>query len=129
MELSELQLGDVVEAYQVDGYFPGKGIATIVALDEADMRSYPVLLAWNGTEASFRVGDSRHDNLTILTGSKVKHLPNIREKFTSSLWVRLGTIVKKLNGISHEKPCKQCSRKNDNGVNSCWWCGASNPTS
>jgi hypothetical protein len=27
-----------------------------------------------------------------------------------------------------EKPCKVCSKVNDMGVKSCWWCSCSNPT-
>lgn len=28
-----------------------------------------------------------------------------------------------------EKPCRHCSKKNDVGVKSCWWCECPNPTS
>ena len=43
--------------------------------------------------------------------------------------------LKSIQGLSGsstttiEKQCKCCSKNNDLGVSSCWWCGVSNPTS
>lgn len=132
MKLSDLQLGDVVEAVSTTGAYPGKGVATVVALDSRET-TYSVLLAWNGSEASFRGGDARHDNLHILTLIGVKYLPNIYNNFSSSLWVEPDVVVRKVSASApaakSEHPCKQCRKMNDRGVGSCWWCGASNPTS
>src|SRR5665213_3612619 len=32
------------------------------------------------------------------------------------------------DGMCVDQPCKICKRKNDVGINSCWWCGIDQPT-
>lgn len=126
MELSDLQLGDVVEFSNADGHYAGKGAGTVIGLDPTDPR-YPVMLGWNEGEATLRPGKDSY----VVAGTT--YLPNAQTKFANSLWMALADIVRKVGASStsatrREHPCKQCRKMNDHGIGSCWWCGASNPT-
>jgi len=35
-----------------------------------------------------------------------------------------GKIVKTTSHVRQEQPCHRCGKRNDVGVNTCWWCGS-----
>lgn len=45
-------------------------------------------------------------------------------KNRSNKKIYAGWEVHSLVALNDEAPCGVCSRMNDTGVNSCWWCGS-----
>lgn len=128
MEMSDLQLGDLVYVSKIDGTISdGEGQATIIGLDPGT--THCVMVGWKKGQTTF--DRTQHDSLAVRSAT---YLPNAKDLFSISLWIKLkevDRIIQKVSlnvATSIEHPCRQCRKMNDCGVQKCWWCECLEPT-
>ena len=119
MKYEDLKLGDVVEVDTTNR--SGAlivGYTTVIGLDTKGKFNLPVMIGWKKSDT---VSERDMHDTWVSTGT---YLPNAKNDFQGSYWVSLSCIISRqmTPGGVKEKPCGQCSKMNDVGVNNCWWC-------